>query len=60
MYIAYSALRTQQKNGKALPINKELTERYEAYQATCQKYQAEIAAIQKYMPGWMPPLKLKA
>ena len=60
MHIAYSALRTQLINGKAQPINKELTERYEAYQATCNKYRDEIAAIQKYMPGWAPPFELKA
>ncbi|MCQ6958793.1 hypothetical protein [Mucilaginibacter aquariorum] len=60
MHIVYSALRTQLKNGKAQPINQELTERYEAYQATCNKYREEIAAIQKYMPGWAPPFELKA
>jgi hypothetical protein len=60
MHIAYSALRTQQKNGKATPVNKELTERYDAYQTACNKYRAEIVAIQKYMPGWAPPFELKA
>jgi len=60
MHIAYSALRTKPKNGKSQLANAELNERYQAYQTACNKYQAEIAAIQKYMPGWLPPFKLKA
>lgn len=60
MHIAYSALRTKRKNGKALPVNKELTDRYEGYQTACNKYRAEIAAIQKYLPGWLPPFELNA
>ena len=60
MHIAYSALRTKSKNGKNQLANKKLDQRYQAYQTACNKYQAEIAAIQKYMPGWMPPFELKA
>ncbi|GGH03527.1 hypothetical protein [Mucilaginibacter phyllosphaerae] len=60
MHLAHSALRTKQKNGKSQLANKELDERYRAYLTACNKYQAEIAAIQKYMPGWLPPFKLKA
>jgi hypothetical protein len=59
MHIAYSALRTKPKNGRALPVSKDLTERLNAYENACDKYRAEIAAIQKYMPGWMPPFEAK-
>jgi hypothetical protein len=60
MHIAYSALRTKQKNGKTELLTKELTQRYLGYQTACNKYKAEIAEIQKYIPGWAPPFKLKA
>jgi hypothetical protein len=30
------------------------TARNMAYQSVCNKYSREIAAIQKYIPGWMP------
>ncbi|MES2266509.1 MAG: hypothetical protein V4520_07100 [Bacteroidota bacterium] len=60
MHIAYSALRTKPKNGKPKFNDKQLTERYRGYQTACNKYRAEIAAIQQYMPGWMPPFELKA
>jgi hypothetical protein len=60
MHIAYSALRTKQKNGKNQLANQELNARYGAYQAACNKYKAELTAIQKYMPGWLPPFELNA
>jgi hypothetical protein len=28
--------------------------KYLGYQAACVKYNAEIAAIQKFFPGWLP------
>ncbi|MDB5286970.1 MAG: hypothetical protein JWR05_1919 [Mucilaginibacter sp.] len=59
MYIAYSALRTTTKNGTSQIKNKQLQHRLAAYQATCQKYSKEIAAIQKYLPGWMPMFEAK-
>jgi uncharacterized protein YlxW (UPF0749 family) len=59
MYLAHSALRTTTKNCKTQLKDKELQQRIEAYQSTCQKYQHEIAAIQKYMPGWMPLFEAK-
>lgn len=58
MYIAFSALSPQpDNNGK--PDNKCLANseallRFKAYVAACEKYRHEIAAIQKYMPGWKP------
>ncbi|MBB5395622.1 hypothetical protein HDC91_001650 [Mucilaginibacter sp. AK015] len=60
MYIAYSALRTKQKNGKHMPTSRELTKRAAGYIAACDKYRHEIAAIQKYIPGWMPPFEANA
>ena len=59
MYIAYSALRSKQKHSKP-ELSKELTQRCEGYQSACNKYRAEIAEIQKYLPGWIPPFELKA
>lgn len=57
MYIAYSALRTKIKTGKPSLRNQQLNERYEGYQTACAKYRAEIAAIQQYLPGWLPPFE---
>ena len=54
MHIAYSALNqtSNQNNNKANQTETML--RYEAYQATCNKYSSKITEIQKYLPGWMP------
>ncbi|MFD0765215.1 hypothetical protein ACFQZI_10165 [Mucilaginibacter lutimaris] len=60
MYIAHSALRTNNKTKKPLLKNNELAERYLGYQTACNKYRAEIAAIQQYIPGWLPPFERKA
>jgi hypothetical protein len=60
MHLAYSAINTittsqhPQNNGLEDQTNNEMMIRYQAYQNTCNKYTHEIAAIQKYMPGWMP------
>jgi len=35
----------------------ELMLRYLAYQTACNKYNREITAIQKYIPGWMPEFR---
>lgn len=53
MYIAHSALR-QNKQEKTNFSEAVLQQRIAAYRLTCQKYKQEIAAIQKYLPGWMP------
>jgi hypothetical protein len=58
MYIAHSALRTTNKNGKTALADEQLQQRLEAYRAACQKYEQEILAIQKYMPGWAPEFKV--
>lgn len=61
MYIAYSVLRGQPANAapyaettKTEGLNLEQQLRYQAYRDICNKYRREIAAIQKYMPGWQP------
>ncbi|WP_299583458.1 hypothetical protein [Mucilaginibacter sp.] len=60
MNLAYSALRItniiQPQNEQHAPDN-ELMLRYQAYQATCEKFRQEIAAIQKYIPGWVPKFR---
>jgi len=59
MHLAYSAISTNKhhtQNSHKDPDN-ELMIRYHAYQTTCDKYQREIAAIQKYLPGWMPKFR---
>jgi hypothetical protein len=61
MHLAYSAISTitnQQPIGIQLngPEN-EIQLRYNAYQATCNKFSSEIAAIQKYIPGWVPKFR---
>jgi hypothetical protein len=61
MYIAYSALQTIALTETDKPENQntELSLRYHAYQSTCHKYSREIAAIQKYLPGWTPAFSIK-
>ncbi|WP_146166570.1 hypothetical protein ABZR88_03335 [Mucilaginibacter yixingensis] len=48
MYIAYSALSQTQSSPQ--------TERLDGYTVACLKHRDTIAAIQQYIPGWMPPL----
>jgi hypothetical protein len=60
MYIAYSALQQQTDNKEhnhTLQPDHEPLLRYLAYQAACNKYSKEIAAIQQYIPGWMPAFR---
>ena len=57
MYIAHSALRTKNKRVKPTLVHNQLQQRLEAYHAVCQKYEQEILAIQKYLPGWTPEFK---
>lgn len=56
MYLAYSALNTLPATETNQQLNSENEQllRYNAYQSTCDKYSNEIAAIQKYFPGWLP------
>ena len=62
MHIVYSAINTNltsrhlHDNGHAQTQN-EIAVRYKAYQDTCDKYRHEIAAIQKYIPGWIPKFR---
>jgi hypothetical protein len=61
MYIAYSALQTIAQPAETQTnennFTNELTLRYQAYQTICSKYTREIAAIQKYLPGWQPAFR---
>ncbi|QEM09295.1 hypothetical protein [Mucilaginibacter rubeus] len=59
MYIVFSAFRQPAQ----ISINEyrtdvaneqEVLQRIEGYRMACEKYRDEIAAIQKYMPGWLP------
>ncbi|MBB6108947.1 hypothetical protein [Mucilaginibacter lappiensis] len=61
MYIAYSAIQGQddlnQQHSNLHHPNHEQLIRYYAYVETCTKYSKEIAAIQKYLPGWTPTFR---
>lgn len=53
MHLAYSAFTaTSQTNTNT--VNSTIIIRLKAYQAICEKYKREIAAIQKYLPNWVP------
>ncbi|MES2107903.1 MAG: hypothetical protein V4577_04100 [Bacteroidota bacterium] len=54
MHLAYSAISQTNNNRHQMQTDNEQLLRYKAYQQTCEKYRHEIAAIQKYMPGWLP------
>jgi len=57
MHLAYSAINqtnSSPQGGELSPTENERLLRYHAYQQTCEKYRHQIAAIQKYMPGWLP------
>ena len=60
MYIAYSAIQKHddhnQQNANPLSSHEQFI-RYRAYMETCSKYSKEIAAIQKYLPGWTPTFR---
>jgi len=60
MYIAYSAIQKQNDHdllNSTFPPHHEQLIRYQAYIETCSKYSEEIAAIQKYLPGWTPTFR---
>ncbi|MFI5139310.1 MAG: hypothetical protein ACHQIM_15925 [Sphingobacteriales bacterium] len=63
MYLAYSAINTTDncKHQSSIMNNdqpdNELMLRYQAYQTVCHKYSHEIAAIQQYLPGWVPKFR---
>jgi hypothetical protein len=60
MYIAHSALRSKNKNGIPALADEQLQQRLEAYRAACKKYEQEIIAIQKYLPGWVPEFRVNS
>jgi len=57
MHIAYTAL----QDNKLRPVQNSAAEedpktiRLKAYYTACDKYSKEITALQKYLPGWVPP-----
>jgi len=59
MHLAYSAIaaNNNQPTGTQHQTDNEQLLRYQAYQQTCEKYRNEIAAIQKYIPGWLPKFR---
>lgn len=61
MHLAYSAFNNlsieEQPGVKPPPVKQKLRLRYKGYQAACQKYEQEIAAIQQYIPGWQPAFR---
>ena len=62
MHLAYSAINTN-RDSRQQPIaeqrqpDNDLLLRYQAYRTVCNKYSREIAAIQKYLPGWVPKFR---
>jgi hypothetical protein len=61
MHLAYSAIGTinnpQQSGTQQHEPENEALLRYNAYKTTCDKFSREIAAIQKYIPGWVPKFR---
>jgi hypothetical protein len=57
MHLAYSAISTNNTYQQQDSSQNERLLRYLAYLVTCQKYRREIAAIQKYLPGWTPEFR---
>jgi len=51
MHIVYNALKNSDNTNEQ---NNDAQKKYEAYLSVCNKYKYEIAAIQKYIPGWRP------
>jgi len=62
MYLAYSTINAnsnsqQQSIAEQRQPDTDLMLRYQAYQTVCNKFSREIAAIQKYIPGWVPKFR---
>ncbi len=57
MHIAYTAIQDDQSRPaqNVATENDQLTIKLQAYYTACDKYSKEITAIQKYLPGWVPP-----
>ncbi|WP_295772842.1 hypothetical protein [uncultured Mucilaginibacter sp.] len=62
MHIAYSLFKNLNGSSKRNTTENEIDEvlklRYKAYKAACIKHRQEIAAIQKYLPGWQPDFEM--
>ena len=60
MHLAYSTLNHIAEDRQQIQHHQsdnELVLRYLAHEKTCNKYRNEIAAIQKYLPGWLPKFR---
>ena len=60
MQLVYSSLRNCANGNhkkKSTSVKRKTSLRYLGYQAACEKYQSEIAAIQQYIPNWKPAFK---
>ncbi|MGZ3871547.1 MAG: hypothetical protein ACXVJD_01445 [Mucilaginibacter sp.] len=60
MHLAYSAISPISAMQPQITTTEPAGERqlrYQAYQTACNKYSREIAAIQKYIPGWVPKFR---
>ncbi|WP_295670594.1 hypothetical protein [uncultured Mucilaginibacter sp.] len=57
MHLAYSSISTAIQHQQQENSLNERQLRYLAYLVTCQKFRREIAAIQKYLPGWAPEFR---
>ncbi|TWR25746.1 hypothetical protein FPZ43_15785 [Mucilaginibacter pallidiroseus] len=58
MHIVYNAFKSPGKFKSRQKEDSQLKQRLEAYQAACQKHSDTLAAIQKYLPGWMPAFNI--
>ena len=58
MHVAYNALKSPGRATAKQIKDKQLQQRLEAYHAACQKHTDTLAAIQKYLPGWMPAFNI--
>jgi hypothetical protein len=56
MHLAYSALNQLNEEPQTTKPHKEsnITIRYNAHIATCEKFHREITAIRQYLPNWQP------
>lgn len=57
MHIAYTSIRENEPQPKSglVTENNQTQIKLKGYYAACHKYSKEITAIQKYLPGWVPP-----
>ena len=57
MHLAYSTIAESRRQKSKKNRRCNLSLRYDAYLAACDKYKDEIVAIRKYFPGWNPAFR---